>query len=96
MRLINLFVSMITLPVVALLSVIQLILDAAVYLSSIIAAPFIAIGGLLLICCIVRGEMRNTLIMAGVIAAVVLFFTAAGSVYALISSIKRRIRRMTT
>ena len=49
MRLINLFVSMITLPVVALLSVIQLILDAAVYLSSIIAAPFIAIGGLLLI-----------------------------------------------
>ena len=49
-----------------------------------------------LACCIVRGEMRNTLIMAGVIAAVVLFFTAAGSVYALISSIKRRIRRMTT
>lgn len=96
MRLIKLFVLVITLPVVALLSVMQLILDAAVYLSSIIMAPFIAIGGLLLICCIVRGEMRNTLIMVGVIAAVVLLFTAAGSVYALISSIKRRIRRMTT
>ena len=96
MRVIKTIAAIVTLPVVGALSIIQLMMDLIVNISSVIAAPFIAICIGLLVFCLFKREIGNTLIMAGIIAAVVLLYTSAGAVYALIESLKRGIRWITS
>ena len=96
MRVIKTIAAIVTLPVVGALSIIQLMIDLIVKISSVIAAPFITICIGLLVFCLFKREIGNTLIMAGIIAAVVLLYTSASAVYALIESVKRGIRYMTS
>lgn len=96
MRVIKTIAAIVTLPVVGALSIIQLMIDLIVKISSVIVAPFITICIGLLVFCLFKREIGNTLIMAGIIAAVVLLYTSAGAVYALIESVKRGIRYMTS
>ena len=96
MKALKIIAAVIALPVVAALSIIQLLMDLLVNISSVVAAPFITVCIGLLIFCLFKKEMVNMLIMAGISAAVVFLYTAAGAVYALIDSLKRRIRRMTS